>query len=217
MREQQKMLRDYMAHQLSALAKEPNQHIVRAKLAKLRRGIDKKPGDIPETWGILFADMPKGMMSQNGEPTRAEWAAYTALTLYALHQQSKDIKEKNMHTTEEEGRLGRAMGCLVEQQAEGKNEDGQEKVRDRIARRFNAFVTARDMVEASYYLRALVQLLRANDIPLNYIQLADDLYQFQSSYEVAKVRLKWGQDFYYKKQDDNKKMNEVNATEDDDA
>ena len=57
----------------------------RAELAELRRGVGRQPGDLPALWGALLADMPEQLQGSNG-PSKAEWAVYTALTLFALHQ-----------------------------------------------------------------------------------------------------------------------------------
>ncbi len=180
----------YMRERLGELRADPNESRVRAQLANLRRGIGRKPGDMPELWGMLFAEMPEEMLSQNGQPTREEWAVYTALTLYALHQQSSKISEQNMHAAEKpENRLGRAVARLVKDE---KND------RDRIAKRLNAFATADDMLTAAHHLRGLIQLLRAEEIPLDYVHLAENLYDFQNPDSRPGVRLEWGQDFYEK-------------------
>lgn len=139
---------------------------------------------------MLFAEMSEEMLSQNGQPTREEWAIYTALTLYALHQQSSKISEKNMHKEgKPENWLGRAVSRLVKD---------EENDRERIARRFNAFATADDMLTAAHHLRGLIQLLRAEEIPLDYVHLAENLYDFQNPESRPSVRLEWGQDFYDK-------------------
>ena len=203
MNQRQQMVEAYMANRLNSLARDPNEGRVRAQLANLRRGIGKKPGDLPELWGMLFADMPEEIMSRNGEPTREEWAVYTALTLYALHQQNKKLRENSMHAAQSEGRLGLAIARLVK----------SEEDRERIARRFNAFATAGDMQEASHHLRGLIQLLRAEDIPLDYVHLAGELYRFQSPNDAPGVRLAWGQDFYRVKYKDDQK-NEEGTVED---
>ena len=65
-----------------------------------------------------------------------------------------------------------------------------------VQRRFNAFATARSMPECLHHLRGLIQLLRSEDIPLDYVELAGDLYEFQTPDGAARVRLRWGQDFY---------------------
>ena len=192
MESMQRQIEDYMRRRLSDFASDPNAGRVRAQLATLRRGVGRKPGDMPDLWGLLFADMPEEMMSRTAEPTAAEWAAYTALTLYATHQQGTEINSQNMHTGQDAGRLGKAVARLV------KNADD----RERIARRFNAFATASDMTEAAHHLRGLIQLLRAEEIPLNYIRLAGDLYRFQNPEYAPDVRLSWGQDFYWRKPDE---------------
>ena len=187
---------DYVSRRLNEYGRNVNEGYVRAHLAQLRRGIGRIPGDAPEIWGILFADMPEEMMSRNGKPTKEEWAVYTALTLYALHQQSRDVREENMHRRNI--RLGQAVAGLV------KSEDD----RERVARRFNAFATASDMQEAAYHLRGLIQLLRAANIPLDYVRLAQELYRFQDPDEAPKVRLAWGQDFYRIKKSETKEEKE---------
>ena len=192
MESMQRQIEDYMRRRLSDFASDLNAGRVRAQLATLRRGVGRKPGDMPDLWGLLFADMPEEMMSRTAEPTAAEWAAYTALTLYATHQQGTEINRQNMHTGQDAGRLEKAVARLV------KNADD----RERIARRFNAFATASDMTEAAHHLRGLIQLLRAEEIPLNYIRLAGDLYRFQNPKYAPDVRLSWGQDFYWRKPDE---------------
>lgn len=203
MESMQRQIEDYMRRRLSDFASDPNAGRVRAQLATLRRGVGRKPGDMPDLWGLLFADMPEEMMSRTAEPTAAEWAAYTALTLYATHQQGTEINRQNMHTCQDAGRLGKAVARLV------KNADD----RERIARRFNAFATASDMMEAAHHLRGLIQLLRAEEIPLNYIRLAGDLYRFQNPKYAPDVRLSWGQDFYWRKPDetDNEQEGQVDS------
>ena len=196
MSDQKAKVKSYVRRRLELWQHEPNPHQIRADLANLRRGIAKAPGDLPELWGLLFRDFPEELMSSTGEPTWAEWAVSGALTLYALHQQSRDVREENMHRRNI--RLGQAVAGLV------KSEDD----RERVARRFNAFATAGDMQEAAYHLRGLIQLLRAENIPLDYVRLAQELYLFQDPDEAPKVRLKWGQDFYRMKKSETKEEKE---------
>ena len=176
------MVMAYVHRRLAQWQGERNEHLVRADLANLRRGIGKAPGELPAIWGLLFRDLPEELMSASGEPTRAEWAISGALTLYALHQQGESAP---MHAPGQT--LGAAVGRLV-----GGDEDRLKAVQ----RRFNAFATARSMPECMHHLRGLVQLLRSEGIPLDYAALAGDLYEFQVPDLAAKVRLRWGQDFY---------------------
>lgn len=50
----------------------------RAELAKLRRGVGRKPGDLPELWGSFLREMPESFQGRSG-PSHAEWAVYLAL------------------------------------------------------------------------------------------------------------------------------------------
>lgn len=192
--EKYELIRRYVSGKLAEWSAEGNETFARAQLAQLRRGIGRRPGDMPELWGILFKDMPQELMAQYGEPTYAEWATYTALTMYALHQQGRSIADNNMHR--QDVSLGKALARLIV------NDDDKDG-RERIAKRLNAFATAYDMTEAAYYLRGLIQFLRTNDVGLDYVQLALDLYKFQFPERAPGVRLKWGQDFYMAAVNDN--------------
>lgn len=81
----------------------------RAELAELRRGVGRQPGDLPALWGALLADMPEQLQGSNG-PSKAEWAVYTALTLFALHQQGEAGVSMNQS--------GRTLGGAVRQLAQ---------------------------------------------------------------------------------------------------
>ena len=152
-------------------------------LAELRRGIGKTPGELPQLWGYFLESMPEEFYGDQ-EASRAEWAVYTALTLFALHQQGKDPVVKSM---QKEGQsLGKALACLIH----------TENVRERIFRRFRTIATAGSIEELSHYLRSAVQLLKGEDVGLDYSKLAGDIYCFQFSELVSGVRLRWGQDFY---------------------
>lgn len=202
MSDQKKMVKDYVRGRLRGWQRQTNEHLVRADLANLRRGVGKKPGDMPELWGLLFRDLPEELMSKTGEPTRAEWAVSGALTCYALHQQGAS---RNAYA--EGQRLGLAIRRLA-----GNDEEAMKAVQ----RRFNAFATARDMPECMHHLRGLVQLLRSKDIPLDYVELAGDLYEFQTPDGAARVRLRWGQDFYrisFRDDNDENRKDDTNENE----
>lgn len=162
-----------------------NERSAPAMLANLRRGLGTAPGERPELWPLLFDGMPEEMLSRNGQPTHAEWAVHIALTLFALHQQGKDVTEHCMH--KEDCSLGQALNRLAA---------GDEDAQKRIKRRFDAMATADRITETAYHLRGLVQLLRAADIPLDYARLGEELYFIQQPNGAPGVRLHWGQDFY---------------------
>lgn len=160
----------------------------KAMLANLRHGAGKMPGEDPKTWGILFSDLPEQMLGMYGEPSEAEWAIYIALTLYAIHQQGNDPRTHSVST--EKISLGFAANLLVAK------EGGDEDARERVRKRFLQVAMATDIQSLSYYLRSFIQLLKANDIGLDYPMLAKDLYLYQNPNAMQTVRLRWGQDFY---------------------
>lgn len=159
-------------------------------LAELRRGIGKAPGEIPQLWGYYLESMPEEFYGDTA-PSRAEWAVYVALTLFALHQQGKDPQIEPM---QKEGQtLGRALSYLIH------SEDDQE----RIVRRFNIIATSSSVEELFHYMRSAIQLLRGENIGIDYAKLAGDIYCFQFPELVSNVRLRWGQDFYRNKLEKN--------------
>lgn len=189
----------YVARRVEWLLKQRESGGGKAELAELRRGVGHAPGEMPRLWGMFLENLPEEMMSASGIPTRAEWAIYAALTLFALHQQGQGHA---MH--QKEVCLGEAAARLMETPED----------RERIWRRLNVVAESEDMASVSYYLRSLVQLLKSGGIPLDYAQLAADLYDFQSPEEAAKVRLRWGQSFFhhigvrFMKQDEEKHQEE---------
>lgn len=184
-------IKSFVTAKVYRLLSNPSDSAARAALARLRRGIGYKPGELPELWGEFLLEMPEGLYGHGMEISRAEWAIYTALTTFALHQQGKDRQAEPMHR---EGiSLGAAANRLIE----------KEDDRERIARRFYPAATASDMTELSNHLRGLVSLLRASNIPMDYGRLAADLWLFQSPEFADSVKLRWGEDFCRTKYENN--------------
>lgn len=176
-------VKEYVRDRIQKLLKEKDMGGGKAALANLRRGAGKIPGELPDLWGVFLERMPEKWMREDGIPSREEWAVYISLTMFSIHQQGTS---RPMYA---EGEMfGTAVRKLVDPTVEGDEE--------RILRRWNPLVTATDMEEVSHHLRALVQLLRAKEIPLDYGQLAEDLVFFQIPDSRTRVQLRWGQDFY---------------------
>lgn len=166
-------------------------------MANLRHGIGKRPGEIPELWGIIFDKIPAELMGHK-EASNAEWAIYTALTLYALHQQGNDkcMNEKDMS-------VGRAAARLVESEDDTK----------RILNRLNLVVTSVSPEDLAYHLRGIVQLLKnkSKSIPLDYAKLAKEIYLFYDQKQAGAIKLSWGRDFYIERYKSNEKENDNNG------
>ncbi|MGW0507061.1 type I-E CRISPR-associated protein Cse2/CasB [Micromonospora sp. NPDC003241] len=152
-------------------------------LARLRRGIGRPPGF--DFTLERYVQVPERLLGHrppdDTEPTDAEQAAHDAVTLYALHQQSR---RERMHA---DGRgLGQAMAELV------RRSTGPDGVR----RRFAALGTASTYHESIYHLRSLITMLREHQIPLDYGLLADDLQTLCIPGRRPKIQATWGREFF---------------------
>ena len=154
----------------------------RAACARLRRAIGKNPGTTPDIWDFTLQGAPLEWDSHDGKPSYAEWAVHTALTLYALHRQGKD---RSMNA--DKISFGAAISKLVQ------NDQNREEA---VRRRFNAVATAVDFTELAHHARGLVQLIKSEDVSMDYPQFAKDLFLFQLPGGADRVRLNWGRDFY---------------------
>lgn len=182
--------RKFMRQKIERLKDLPENQL-RAELAKLRHGIGHAPGEIPAIWGAFLTDLPEEFYrNDDGNASPGEWAVYTALTMFALHQQGHDFGSEWMNVD------GMKFGASVRKLAkkdEGKGED-EDKLK-RIRARFNKIATASDLPELNHHLRGVINLLSGNGIKLDYADLAVDLYNYSYAEGRTKVRLKWGQDF----------------------
>ncbi|MFE6447105.1 MULTISPECIES: type I-E CRISPR-associated protein Cse2/CasB [Nocardiopsis] len=153
-----------------------------ATLAKLRRGAGKPVEAVPELVGLALDHRFYERFSVSDPRTEdAEAAAHEALTLYALHQQSK--REKGMH------RRGRDLGGAVRRLMPSGDID------EPLRRRFVQAGSAAHHATRLDRLRGIVQLLRAEDVPLDYGLLADQLYDARTRPGAERVRRAWGRGF----------------------
>jgi CRISPR system Cascade subunit CasB len=171
---------------ITRLSQTNNPSTIAATLAKLRRGIGKEPGSQPELWEVTLDGLPESLQGNDERPSFGERAVHTALTLFALHQQGKDIKEKCM--SEPDTTLGEAIRQMIR-----RNPDREAAIK----RRFMAAVTADSYEELVWHLRGLVQLLRAAEVKLDYPLLAKELYRYQFPGNRDRIRLHWGRQFYW--------------------
>jgi len=186
MEKQQATINEFVAAKINTLKKREESYS-RSTLAKLRRGVGRSPGSMPDIWDFTLGDLPESWLSQSGDPTPFEWAAHIAITLFALHQQGKDIRQSPM--SESGGSLGSAVRRLISSR-------GAES-ESAIKRRFDTVITSSSAEELAFHLRGLISLIKSEGIPLDYPRLAGDLLRFQFQDQRDKVRLLWGQDYYF--------------------
>ena len=181
-------IRRFMSGKLAYISAIADQGEGKAVLAALRKGLGHAPGEIPEVLGLILEDMPESFMSKGTKPTDEEWACYTALTLFAMHQQGNEIKTRSMHT-EKPISIGSAMSMYAAVLSDA-------NAKKRMAVKLKALSTSKDAGELSYHLKSVIQLLKTEGIALNYSRLASDIYEFQFPDARSGICLKWGQDFY---------------------
>lgn len=154
----------------------------RADLARLRRGLGKPAGSVPEIWRITVGAVPPALSWSRDEPSRAEEAAHAALTLFALHQQSMPVPAHVPGVS-----IGHAVGQL--RHDAGRSEEA-------VTRRFMAVATAASVEEVLIHVRGLITQLRGQHLGIDYARLADDLLALLNPAKAKSVRLAWGRDFY---------------------
>lgn len=161
-----------------------------AELAQLRRGAGKVPTGYPHLMGMVLVlenedkedkqAFPEQCRGKGDKPNDAEIAAYTALTLFALHQQSQN---QPMHDAKVS--FGRAVGKLV-----GNTTSSMKK-------RFDSLLTAQTENARQHYLRSLITLLRSKSIGFNYGQFAVDYMYLQNPSTHKNVLYRWNCEFSY--------------------
>ena len=156
-----------------------NESRARGELAALRRGASRSPGELPEIWELTRVEVPDGA---GDAPTWEEIAVHTAMTLYAVHQQSR-----TEHMFSPGVGLGSAARRLI-----GSPDEENPSARAR----FNALVTSTTVAELRHHLRGFVSLLRARGFALDHAMLADDVLRFQQPGGAKKVRLAWARQYY---------------------
>lgn len=155
-----------------------NEARARGELAALRKGVSRSPGELPEIWELTRVEVPDGA---GDAPTWEEIAVHTAMTLYAVHQQSRTEPMFSPGVG-----LGSAAHDLV----------GRDEENPSARARFNALVTSTTVAELHHHLRGFVSLLRARGIALDHAMLADDIFRVQQPGGAKKVRLNWAHQYY---------------------
>ncbi|MFJ3159694.1 type I-E CRISPR-associated protein Cse2/CasB [Streptomyces kanasensis] len=162
-----------------------------ATLARLRTAAGKDAMSIPQLWGLVdtspLYERPKDPAVRplrEHELRWAEQAFHTALSLWAVHQQSR---RTGMHHGARAygGELGAAVRRLMP----------ANEINEAVHKRFVRAGTAPSWPRLAQRLRDLVVLLRQADVPLDYALLADQLYTWQQPGGPQAVRAAWGRSF----------------------
>ncbi|AXK88202.1 type I-E CRISPR-associated protein Cse2/CasB [Nocardia farcinica] len=187
--EREKALAEYVGKQVTTLQEAYRRKDGNglAAMAKLRRGVGRAAGADPALWEFTLAEFPEAITDQlswderDGVATVWERAAYDAITLHAVHQQSRTGR---MH---QKGRSVGAAAALLGRQADAENA---------VRARFHALGTALDHDARLVHLRGLISQLRNHEISLDYARLAVDLRRLDDGTYADRVLLAWGRDYH---------------------
>lgn len=145
-------------------------------LAALRRGIGRQPGEVPQMWPFYTTLNPDGQL------TPRLLAEHAALTLFAVHQQSR---ADPVHRAD----IGVGAAMLTLRHSEKFSTDA-------VDRRFSAAATATSLAEVTTHLRGLITQLRGTDQGLDYTRLCWDLRDWQDPARLPAVRRRWGGQYF---------------------
>ena len=173
----------------------------KALLANMRNSADKDISNNVDALAYVFSNLSYGEDDRYGELSYMEQAIFTAIQMYAIHQQSnvesvlkfgnddenESIEKKNKY----KANIGDALATLRSDESES------------IDKRFNAMITATNFNKLSYHLRQMIKILKSkSDAKVDYAKLAEDLYWFMIG-RKEEVRLSWARSYYkYRKNEE---------------
>lgn len=149
------------------------------KLAGLRRGVNKSPGLVPEAYAQVAPYLEPRI------PSWKEEAAYHLATLFAWWHQGRDRlavrPPQNMGASFR--LLAEKPSLIAEDQSKSES----------VERRFIALLKAR-FESLPHHLRQAVGLFKTQDIPVNWRNLLQDLWEWQHPDHL--VQRRWSKSFW---------------------
>lgn len=173
----------------------------KALLANMRNSADKDISNNVDALAYVFSNLSYGEDDRGGELSYMEQAIFTAIQMYAIHQQSNvesvlkfgnnDENESREKKNKYKANIGDALATLRSDESES------------IDKRFNAMITATNFNKLSYHLRQMIKILKSkSDAKVDYAKLAEDLYWFMIG-RKEEVRLSWARSYYkYRKNEE---------------
>lgn len=175
-----------VADRVATLQKLSNEDVSSAvrRMAILRRASTASPGTVPDVWDDTIGLVPGDAIDmRSDEPSAAEVAVHHAVTLFASHRQGR------VEVAHRPGvGPGRAFARLARKRGENDDDKG-------VRRRFDAMLTAPTAEESARHLRGLIQLLRAENLGIDYGLLAEDLADLWSVANQDRTRLRWARQY----------------------
>lgn len=160
----------------------------KATLAALRSCTSLLSPKAIRVWPLLLSNLRTKDLSNDGSLTYSEKASFAALHAYAIYQQGSD--QLVFASQKDKGQsICHALASL-------RNKDD---LRTALDRRMQVLLMSTNFDSLTNNLFQLIKILKAqrSGILLDFAQLTEDLFYFQTSNQVArKICLKWGQEYY---------------------
>lgn len=159
-------------------------------LAGLRAGKNVTSQRARIFWPVMMENLSSDYLASDG-PTFEENAVYSAVRLYAIHQQGND--EMVYASGKEEGNA--FFEALKKVRISKQQNNIDTKSLDRRIQLLLATTNFGSLVNSLVQIEKIVKASGFNKV--DYSRLAQDLLYFQYSYENAnKVLLKWGREYF---------------------
>ena len=178
----------------------------KALLANMRNSADKDISNNVDALAYVFSNLSYGEDDRGGELSYMEQAIFTAIQMYAIHQQSNvesvlkfgNNDENESREKKYKANIGDALATLRSDESES------------IDKRFNAMITATNFNKLSYHLRQMIKILKSkSDAKVDYAKLAEDLYWFMIG-RKEEVRLSWARSYYKYRKNEGENQNAKN-------
>lgn len=169
--------------------------INKAALSSLRKSTSITSKQATSIWPILLANMDKDDLSNNGYPTHAEIAIFTAVRCYAIFQQGND---QNVFASSENSSDRKDVGLTLFQALAKLRQD--ETIQKALDRRVQSLLASNEVNNIIESLIHLLEILKSHYkyLKIDYAVLAQDLFRFQFNTDSAReVSLMWGEQYFH--------------------
>lgn len=158
----------------------------RQNLALLRRGVGHNPDDLPEVWGVVFANAPESLYGNGSVVSKQEDAVFTALTFFAMHATGGNVQAayaKNVSLTAALSHLKSSGKLITDDTA--------------LCREAQKLMTSKSLSELKAHAQRVIHRCRSKGVGLDYAMLAKDIFWWSLGGDSRKsVLLRWSRDFY---------------------
>lgn len=186
-----------------------NGNMDKAALANLRNSKSLNDRYATVVWPMIFDAINQAyekkevnqVLSQDGTPTIAETAIYTALCCYAIFQQGTDQKVFGSIQDENEAERGQKLFSALRKISNltSKMDEATKTSLDKRVDMTLAMSNPTSVINSVVHLLRILKSKNNNvQVKVDFAQLASDLFFIQLDRTSArKTSLKWGQDYYY--------------------